>query len=288
MGQCCPPSSFTPTELANHICGVPEGLPPPRLAGYQRQYGRPATGGSYHLRLTSAAFVSANENAAELEFTGVGQEAVNVRRACGTTSPNTYRVDRACRSAILSSRTSRSRSTSRSPLNPWCDSTRPTPSPTPVAGRGWWCRLLQVGSVLVRLTFDTYDNSPCLHRHDHQHRPAPCRSPDDNLSARRAGDHSLWAPPLAPIPAGVTRAEGASLAECSTMGLGMVLVGGLALLAAGVDRLRRGRTVCRPSGLLTVAGALITVALAVGDRELVASLRLTHSPDLTWVIGQDL
>lgn len=42
------------------------------------------------------------------------------------------------------------------------------------------------------------------------------------------------------------------------MGLGMVLVGGLALLAAGVDRLRRGDRV--PAVALTVAGALITVA----------------------------
>ncbi|MEO7571987.1 MAG: hypothetical protein ABIX10_06075 [Acidimicrobiales bacterium] len=154
--ECCAPSRYTPAELADHICGAPDGLPP-RVAGYQRQYGRPVTGGNYDLHLTSAALVSANEEAAELEFTGVdapGYEACMRDDIAGYVQSG---------QALPIDDVELTYESEPIDLTVPADLVRLDATYTIADGRGW-SRVavlrLRVGRVLVRLTFDTYDSSP--------------------------------------------------------------------------------------------------------------------------------
>lgn len=154
--ECCPPSRFTPAALADHICGALEGLPP-RLAGYQRQYGRLVTDGKYDTHLTSAAFVSADEEAAELEFTGVDAPGYE---ACVRDDIKGY-VQSGL--ALPISDVELTYQSEPIDLGVPADLVRLDATYTIAEERGW-SRVavlrLRLGSVLIRLTFDTYDNSP--------------------------------------------------------------------------------------------------------------------------------
>lgn len=69
--ECCPPEIPLADQLRGHICGSPEGLEP-RTAAYVRRYAfNLRADGTMAGHLSAAVYLSATEEAATTEFTGV-------------------------------------------------------------------------------------------------------------------------------------------------------------------------------------------------------------------------
>jgi hypothetical protein len=69
--ECCPPEIPLADQLQQHICGSPAGLEP-RTAAYVRQYAfNLRADGTLAGNLSAAVYLSATEEAAKTEFTGV-------------------------------------------------------------------------------------------------------------------------------------------------------------------------------------------------------------------------
>ena len=81
--ECCPPTTFPPSDLRQHICGSGSDLPA-HLAGYERQYAlnlRPDFSEDGHL--ISDVVIASDSTAAAREFASVD---VPLYRYCGTQS----------------------------------------------------------------------------------------------------------------------------------------------------------------------------------------------------------